>query len=67
MPEDNQNNNSSQAAEAVVATSTATTNTTANQTTTVDFSSPVYRNPDYGNISQKSFVVYNSKDSDKSK
>jgi hypothetical protein len=66
MLEDN-SNNSSQTAKTSVATSTTTTTTTTNQTTIVDFSSSIYSNSDYGNTSQKSFVVYKGKDRDKSK
>lgn len=67
MSEDTQNNTSQATATFTTPTSTSTTSEPVVAQPIVDFSSSIYRNPDYGNTSQKSFVVYNSKDSDKSK
>jgi len=58
MSEDNQNNGS-QTAETFVVASTTTITTTANQSTTVDFNSSIYRNPDYGNIWQSKSATQN--------
>ena len=64
MSKNNQNNNS-QVAE--VAESNLINTTTTNQDPKIDFSSHIYNNQDYGNISHKSFVVYDSNDDNTSK
>jgi hypothetical protein len=64
MSKNNQNNNS-QVEE--IGEPNSINTTTINRDPMIDFSSPIYNNPDYGNISHKTFVVYDSNDDNTSK